>query len=124
MVSAFDCDRESTKRQECYEILYIVAEEIPGSRICQVKGEQGQFGVGFQANPTGPFSITDVKEKARNAGVKDGDLIIAINNAYVVGISEQELIVQFLEAKQSNELTLELIDPHLCPVDVRSAVSL
>ena len=56
--------------------------------------------------------------------MREGDLIIAVNNVYVVGVSENELIVQFLEAKRSNELLLELIEPTKCPVDVRSVISL
>ena len=103
------------------------ADELPGARQCRIIGDpasESQFGVGFQENAAGPYSVSNVKPKAAQAGVREGDLIIAVNNVYVVGVTEMELVIQFLEAKKQNELLLELIEPAKCPVDVRSVVAL
>jgi hypothetical protein len=78
----------------------------------------------MRKNEAGPHQISSVEENspAMLAGLKNDDLLLKVNDVNVVGERYSKTVTLIKNESERGRLKLEVIEPQLCPLDIRNAV--
>ena len=96
-----------------------LGKNLAASRIINLTKKTDFLGLGFSISQSdeGPHKIVDIEpgSPAEEAGLKQNDLIIKINNQDVVGQRYHRMAAMLKTESQIGHLKIEVIDPDLCP---------
>ncbi len=99
---------------------------MTGVRVCNLISRPDYQGFGFtmRANEKGPHQISNVEKDspAMLAGLQSNDLILKVNDVSIVGERYSKTVTLIKNELEKGRLKLEVIEPSLCPPDVRNAI--
>jgi C-terminal processing protease CtpA/Prc len=96
----------------------------PGTRVVSLIGRPDYDGFGFSIRPSerGPHQVSNVEvgSPGHVAGLLADDLILRVNDTYVVGQRFSKTAALIKNESEKGRIRLEVIEPHLCPEDIRA----
>ena len=93
-------------------------------RICEIAltPEHKSFGFSLKKSSKGPHKICSVENDspAYNCGLKEGDLLLKINDVDMVGKSYTNTVIKMKEEGKKGRFQLEVLDPNFCSASLKN----